>query len=88
MLTPRFPFLLSIGAFSFFFGVTAHMLNFRRLEFYSPPYMSRPRPTYSGLPKTVDYNSTFELKVDLPKNVKSVTGKTQNFCDKCLQLVR
>ncbi|THU91855.1 hypothetical protein K435DRAFT_673254 [Dendrothele bispora CBS 962.96] len=37
-----------------------------RYEFYSPPYMFQPRPTYTGLPATVDYNSQFQLSVDLP----------------------
>ena len=48
---------------------------FFRLEFYSPPYMVHPRPTYTGLPSTVDYNVKFQLKVDLPESVKSVSGK-------------
>jgi len=48
---------------------------FFRLEFYSPPYMIHPRPTYTGLPSTVDYNAKFQLKVDLPVGVKSISGR-------------
>ncbi|THU91851.1 hypothetical protein K435DRAFT_673232 [Dendrothele bispora CBS 962.96] len=43
-----------------------------RFEFYSPPYMFQPRPTYTGLPATVDYNSRFELSVDLPFNLLDI----------------
>ncbi|KAG7446827.1 uncharacterized protein BT62DRAFT_967591 [Guyanagaster necrorhizus] len=37
-----------------------------RMEFYSPPYMAKPRPTYTGLPATVNYGEVFTLTVDLP----------------------
>ncbi|KDR84528.1 hypothetical protein GALMADRAFT_220246 [Galerina marginata CBS 339.88] len=45
-----------------------------RLEFYSPPYLSQPRPTYTGLPATVNYNVKFNLTVQLPTGVSSVTA--------------
>ncbi|KDR81327.1 hypothetical protein GALMADRAFT_136335 [Galerina marginata CBS 339.88] len=45
-----------------------------RLEFFSPPYMSQPRPTYTGLPATVNYNVKFDLAVQLPTGVTSVTA--------------
>ncbi|KAF4618750.1 hypothetical protein D9613_010182 [Agrocybe pediades] len=43
-----------------------------RFEFYSPPYLSQPRPTYTGLPSTVNFNQKFELNVDLPPGTASV----------------
>ncbi|KAJ7247284.1 glyoxal oxidase N-terminus-domain-containing protein [Mycena rebaudengoi] len=45
----------------------------RLLEFYSPPYMKVPRPSYTGLPATINYGSTFNLAVTLPANTASVT---------------
>ncbi|KAJ7200643.1 glyoxal oxidase N-terminus-domain-containing protein [Mycena pura] len=44
-----------------------------RLEFYSPAYLSKPRPTYNGLPATVNYNSKFTLSVELPPDTNDVT---------------
>ncbi|KAK0192258.1 glyoxal oxidase N-terminus-domain-containing protein [Armillaria mellea] len=49
-----------------------------RMEFYSPPYMSKPRPTYTGLPATVDYNTEFTLTVDLPTSATNVSGALLN----------
>ncbi|KAJ6564595.1 glyoxal oxidase N-terminus-domain-containing protein [Mycena capillaripes] len=44
-----------------------------RLEYYSPAYLSKPRPTYKGLPATVNYNSKFTLSVQLPADTTEVT---------------
>ncbi|KAF8190283.1 glyoxal oxidase N-terminus-domain-containing protein [Mycena galopus ATCC 62051] len=44
-----------------------------RLEFYSPAYLSKPRPSYGGLPATVNYNSEFTLSVRLPPDTTGVT---------------
>ncbi|KAJ7173340.1 glyoxal oxidase N-terminus-domain-containing protein [Mycena filopes] len=44
-----------------------------RLEFYSPPYMNVARPSYTGLPATINYNAIFNLAVTLPANTTSVT---------------
>ncbi|KAJ7738861.1 glyoxal oxidase N-terminus-domain-containing protein [Mycena maculata] len=44
-----------------------------RLEFYSPAYMSKPRPSYKGLPATVNYKSKFTLSVQLPLDTAEVT---------------
>jgi len=44
-----------------------------RLEFYSPAYMSKPRPSYNGLPATVNYNTKFTLSVQLPPDTTDVT---------------
>ncbi|KAJ7257666.1 glyoxal oxidase N-terminus-domain-containing protein [Mycena rebaudengoi] len=44
-----------------------------RLEFYSPPYMNVPRPSYTGLPATINYGTTFNLAVTLPANTANVT---------------
>ncbi|KAJ7239563.1 glyoxal oxidase N-terminus-domain-containing protein [Mycena haematopus] len=44
-----------------------------RLEFYSPPYMNVARPSYTGLPATINYNVTFNLAVTLPANTTNVT---------------
>ncbi|KAJ7880842.1 glyoxal oxidase N-terminus-domain-containing protein [Mycena leptocephala] len=43
------------------------------LEFYSPAYLSKPRPSYEGLPATVNYNSKFTLSVQLPPDTTGVT---------------
>lgn len=37
--------------------------------------MAQPRPTYTGLPATVNYGATFTLTVSLPSSATSVTGK-------------
>ncbi|KAJ7065518.1 glyoxal oxidase N-terminus-domain-containing protein [Mycena amicta] len=44
-----------------------------RLEFYSPPYMNVARPSYTGLPATINYGVTFNLAVTLPTNTVNVT---------------
>lgn len=44
-----------------------------RMEFYYPPYMSKPRPTYTGLPATVNYNAEFTLTVELPASATNVS---------------
>ncbi|KAJ7498245.1 glyoxal oxidase N-terminus-domain-containing protein [Mycena galericulata] len=44
-----------------------------RLEFFSPPYMNVPRPSYTGLPATINYNVSFNLAVTLPANTINVT---------------
>ncbi|KAJ7353107.1 glyoxal oxidase N-terminus-domain-containing protein [Mycena albidolilacea] len=44
-----------------------------RLEFYSPAYLSKPRPSYKGLPATVNYGSKFTLSVQLPPDTTGVT---------------
>ncbi|KAL0958387.1 hypothetical protein HGRIS_000529 [Hohenbuehelia grisea] len=43
-----------------------------RMEFYSPPYMFQPRPTYIGLPATINYGVKFNLSVTLPSTATSV----------------
>ncbi|KAF5360172.1 hypothetical protein D9758_011318 [Tetrapyrgos nigripes] len=45
-----------------------------RLEWLSPPYMEKPRPTYTGLPKTFDYNAKITLDVDLPTGAENVSA--------------
>ncbi|KAE9399120.1 hypothetical protein BT96DRAFT_920339 [Gymnopus androsaceus JB14] len=50
-----------------------------RLEFYSPPYMSQPRPSYTGLPAIVDYGSVFRLSITLPSNAKDVSVVLMDF---------
>ncbi|KAK7449222.1 hypothetical protein VKT23_013367 [Stygiomarasmius scandens] len=44
-----------------------------RFEYFSPPYMLQSRPTYTGLPATVDYNAVFELSVDFPFDLLDIT---------------
>ncbi|KAJ7591739.1 glyoxal oxidase N-terminus-domain-containing protein [Mycena floridula] len=46
---------------------------YNRIELYSPPYMNEPRPTYTGIPSTVDYKTLFDLSVDLPEGTTKVT---------------
>ncbi|KAF9269500.1 hypothetical protein L218DRAFT_993537 [Marasmius fiardii PR-910] len=45
-----------------------------RAEFYSPPHTSQPRPTYTGLPATVNFGTKFELSVSLPPGTNNVSG--------------
>ncbi|KAJ7800826.1 glyoxal oxidase N-terminus-domain-containing protein [Mycena olivaceomarginata] len=44
-----------------------------RLEFYSPAYLNKPRPSYKGLPATINYDSKFTLSVKLPPDTTGVT---------------
>ncbi|KAJ7209844.1 glyoxal oxidase N-terminus-domain-containing protein [Mycena rebaudengoi] len=55
------------------FNATAKYPTEYRLEFYSPPYMFVERPSYTGLPATINYNATFTLCVTLPTNTVNVT---------------
>ncbi|KAF5372601.1 hypothetical protein D9758_005220 [Tetrapyrgos nigripes] len=50
-----------------------------RLEWLSPPYMEKPRPTYTGLPKTFDYNAKITLDVDLPVGAENVSVVIMDF---------
>ncbi|KAJ7749607.1 glyoxal oxidase N-terminus-domain-containing protein [Mycena olivaceomarginata] len=43
-----------------------------RLENFLPPYMNVPRPSYTGLPATINYNATFDLVVHLPTDTENV----------------
>ncbi|KAJ7576482.1 glyoxal oxidase N-terminus-domain-containing protein [Mycena floridula] len=71
-LTPNGTILLA-GSNPNFEVSTIHYATEWRIEYYSPPYMHQPRPSYSGIPRTVDYSTTFKLQVDLPKGTKDVT---------------
>lgn len=42
------------------------------VEMLSPPYMSMPRPTFSGQPANILYDKAYSLKVSLPKGTKKV----------------
>ncbi|THU77179.1 hypothetical protein K435DRAFT_702963 [Dendrothele bispora CBS 962.96] len=44
-----------------------------RFEYFSPPYLFQPRPTYTGLPATVGYNAVFSLSVSLPAGATNVS---------------
>jgi hypothetical protein len=44
-----------------------------RLEVFSPPYMTLPRPTFSGTPTLVGYGQQFALNVTLPAGTAAVT---------------
>ncbi|KAF5372603.1 hypothetical protein D9758_005222 [Tetrapyrgos nigripes] len=50
-----------------------------RLEWLSPPYMEKPRPTYTGLPKTLDYNAKITFDVDLPTGAENVSVVIMDF---------
>ncbi|KAF5372467.1 hypothetical protein D9758_005214 [Tetrapyrgos nigripes] len=50
-----------------------------RLEWLSPPYMEKPRPTYSGLPRTFDYKAKITLDVDLPTGAQNVSVVIMDF---------
>lgn len=42
------------------------------VEMYSPPYLSKPRPAYTGLPSQFTYGDSFSLNVTLPANTQTV----------------
>ncbi|TKA53154.1 hypothetical protein B0A53_04010 [Rhodotorula sp. CCFEE 5036] len=42
------------------------------VEMLSPPYMSMPRPSFSGQPANILYDKTYSLKISLPKGTKKV----------------
>lgn len=46
-----------------------------RVEFFSPPYLSQPRPDITSSPASISYNSTFRMASTL--NGKTITGKAQ-----------
>ena len=45
----------------------------RRLEIYSPPYMSQPRPTIQNAPQTLSYNRTITIQTPQAANIKWVS---------------
>ncbi|KAJ8507234.1 hypothetical protein ONZ45_g10370 [Pleurotus djamor] len=45
----------------------------QRMEFLSPPYMAQARPSFTGLPATVDFGKQFTLNVDLPSSARGAT---------------
>jgi hypothetical protein len=49
-----------------------------RVEWLSPSYLAQARPSYTGLPSTVDFGTTFTLSVSLPSSAANVTGKATN----------
>ncbi|KAJ6536897.1 glyoxal oxidase N-terminus-domain-containing protein [Mycena capillaripes] len=72
-LTPNGTVMLAGSNPNTDFNATAKYPSEYRLEFYSPPYMHVERPSYTGLPATINYDSTFTLSVTLPANTVSVT---------------
>ncbi|KAH8814716.1 glyoxal oxidase N-terminus-domain-containing protein [Flagelloscypha sp. PMI_526] len=44
-----------------------------RIEYYLPAYLSEARPTFSGIPATVNYGAQFKLNVTFPANTTSVS---------------
>ena len=45
-----------------------------RVEWLSPSYLNQPRPTYTGLPATINFGTQFTLHVTLPSSATGVTG--------------
>ena len=45
----------------------------RRLEIYSPPYMSKPRPVINSAPQKVSYGGTFTIQTPQANNIKWVS---------------
>ncbi|KAF8578124.1 copper radical oxidase [Ramaria rubella] len=43
-----------------------------RVEWLTPSYLERPRPTYTGLPSIIGFGTTFTLEVTLPSSASSV----------------
>ncbi|KAF8511439.1 glyoxal oxidase N-terminus-domain-containing protein [Gautieria morchelliformis] len=50
-----------------------------RVEWLSPSYLNLPRPTYSGLPSTINYGTTFTLSITLPSSSASATVALMDF---------
>ncbi|KAF8996332.1 copper radical oxidase [Cyathus striatus] len=71
-LTPNGTILLAGSNPNYDVSTNKYPTEFR-LEVLSPPYMSQPRPTYSGLPEQINYNSTFNISVSLPQDTDGVS---------------
>jgi len=50
-----------------------------RVEWLSPSCLNPPRPTYTGLPTTINYGMTFNLSVNLPQSTQNVTVSLMDF---------
>jgi len=50
-----------------------------RTEYLSPPYVTQTRPTYTGIPATINFGTTFNLSVTIPSGVSSVTVVLMDF---------
>jgi len=42
-----------------------------RVEYFQPPYMAQPRPSYTGKPNTIGYGQKFKLQIVNPGNAKN-----------------
>ncbi|KAF9031422.1 hypothetical protein BDZ89DRAFT_1131920 [Hymenopellis radicata] len=74
-LTPNGPVMLA-GSNPNDDATTAKYPTEYRMEFDGPLYLSQPRPTYTGLPATVNYAQAFTLSVTLPSTATRVSGTT------------
>jgi hypothetical protein len=45
-----------------------------RVEWLTPSYLNGPRPSYTALPSTIGFGTTFTLQVTLPSSATSVIG--------------
>lgn len=50
-----------------------------RVEWVAPSYLNQTRPTYTGLPATINYGTQFTLSVSLPPSTSAVTGTSGLF---------
>ncbi len=60
-----------------------------RVEYLDPPYMAMERPTATGFPKRIDYNTEFTVNVTIPanlnkKNIKGESARTYSLRDHTL----
>ncbi|KAJ7291038.1 glyoxal oxidase N-terminus-domain-containing protein [Mycena rebaudengoi] len=50
-----------------------------RVEYLKPPYMSKPRPTFTGIPAKIGYNAQFALTVNIPAGAQKVWAVLMDF---------
>ncbi|KAJ7701836.1 glyoxal oxidase N-terminus-domain-containing protein [Mycena rosella] len=50
-----------------------------RVEYLYPPYMQKPRPTFTGLPTNVGYNAPFTLSITVPAGATKVYAILMDF---------
>ncbi|KAJ7662113.1 glyoxal oxidase N-terminus-domain-containing protein [Mycena polygramma] len=58
---------------------TARYASEYRVEYLYPAYMTKARPTLSGLPQKIGYNSQFVLNITVPANSKNVYAILMDF---------
>ncbi|KAJ7057175.1 glyoxal oxidase N-terminus-domain-containing protein [Mycena amicta] len=58
---------------------TAKYVSEYRVEYLYPSYMTKPRPTFSGLGANIGYNATFTLGITVPAGAQNVYAILMDF---------